>query len=99
MENDVFPVPEVKQQLAQMVRVQLYTDGRDAGSQRNQKYQEDTFNDVSLPLYAVLTPDGKPVGHIAGLQSPANFARFLREGREKAFAAARPEATTTASVN
>ena len=96
MENNVFPDPAVKGELSQFVRVQLYTDGADEGSKQNQGYQEKTFGDVALPLYAIVSPDGTPREHSAGItRDPQEFARFLREGREKELAA---RGTATASV-
>jgi thiol:disulfide interchange protein DsbD len=83
MEKDVFPVPEVEAELSQFVRVKLYTDGQDAASQKNQAYQEETFGDVTLPLYAVLTADARPVARLGGLRSGDEFLRFLQEGRER----------------
>ncbi len=82
MEKTVFPVPGVRQELEKFVRVRLYTDGGVDGP-KNQSYQEETFGDVALPLYAVLTPEGKPVAKSAGLSAPDDFARFLREGQQR----------------
>lgn len=98
VENATFPDPAVQDEFGQFVRVQLYTDRRNdnGASKRNQDYQAKTFNDVSLPLYAVLSPDGTPQARTGGwtdiTSKPANFAQFLRQGREKALA------TQTASV-
>jgi thiol:disulfide interchange protein DsbD len=86
MENEVFPVPAVKDAFSQFVRVQLYTDRRNDGgaSKRNQDYQEKTFGDVALPLYAILSPGGAPSAHIAGQRGADEFLNFLNTGREKA---------------
>lgn len=82
MEKNVFPVGPVKAEMENFVRVRLYTDGGKDG-QKNQEYQEKTFGDVALPLYAVLRPDGKPVAKSTGItQEPEKFADFLRMGRE-----------------
>jgi thiol:disulfide interchange protein DsbD len=66
-EKNVFPKPEVHQELEKYVRVQLYTDfvptagltQAEAESQaaRNSSWQRGTFQDVTNPLYAVLKPD------------------------------------------
>lgn len=95
MEDDVFPHAAVKDAFSQFVRVQLYTDRRNDGgaSRRNQAYQEKTFGDVALPLYAVLSPNGTPSGHIAGQRGADEFLAFLKTGREKALA------TQTASAS
>lgn len=72
-EKNVFPRPEVRAELQKFVGVQLYTDlvpdssltRAQAKSQadRNMLWQEQTFGDVTLPLYAVLDPntEGKPI--------------------------------------
>ncbi len=95
MENEVFPHAAVKDAFSQFVRVQLYTDRRNDGgaSRRNQAYQEKTFGDVALPLYAILSPSGTPSGHIAGQRGVDEFLAFLKTGRDKALA------TQTASAS
>lgn len=83
MEKNVFPKPAVQSELAQFVRVKLYTDGGKDGP-KNQAYQEKTFGDVALPLYAVITPGGRPVAQSAGItRDPADFADFLKRARER----------------
>ena len=94
MEKEVFPLEPVHAELEQFVRVRLYTDGQDAASKKNQRLQEKTFDTVGIPLYTVLTPDGKPVAvpgpdgalttYIAGIQPSGTFAGFLRTARERA---------------
>lgn len=84
MENDVFPNPGVRAELEKFVRVRLYTDGTDAASKRNQAYQEKTFGDVALPLYAVLTAEGRPVTQVAGINPVGKFTGFLRSAQERA---------------
>ena len=94
MEKEVFPLEPVHAELSQFVRVRLYTDGQDAASKKNQAYQEKTFGDVALPLYAVLTPsgdkvtvpgpNGTPTAYLAGIVPPSQFTEFLRAARERA---------------
>ncbi len=82
MERNIFPKPPVNEELTKFVRVRLYTDDRAAGPAL-QSYQEKTFGTVELPLYAVLDTDGKPVTKPVGkTDTPEEFARFLRGGRE-----------------
>ncbi|MBC8103549.1 MAG: thioredoxin family protein [Cytophagales bacterium] len=83
MEKNVFPVPAVKSELEQFVRVRLYTDGGKDGA-KNQEYQEKVFGDVALPLYGILTPDGKPAARSAGItRDPGKFAGFLQKSRTR----------------
>lgn len=79
IEKNVFPVDTVHSELQKFVRVRLYTDGGPDGD-KNQAYQEKNFGDVALPLYAVLTPDGKMLAHTAYTvaKDPTQFADFLR---------------------
>jgi hypothetical protein len=66
--------------------MRLYTDDRKLGPAL-QEYQEKTFGTVELPLYAVLDADGKPVAKPVGkTDTPDDFARFLRSGRETVLA-------------
>ena len=80
-EINVFPRREVKSQLADYVRVQLYTDR--PGDAANQKLQETKFGDVALPLYAVVDPQtGGIVGKYAGtITNAADFTRFLAKSQ------------------
>ncbi len=95
MEKNVFPKPAVRAEMEKFIRIRLYTDGQDEESKKNQAYQENTFGDVALPLYAVLTPQGAPVSRIAGIRKPAEFASFLQKGEQQARGA---EGTATASA-
>ena len=78
-EKNIFPRPEVKSELAQYVRVQLYTDR--PGDAANQKLQLTKFGDVALPLYAVVNPaTGAIVGKYAGtITNVPSFTRFLSQ--------------------
>ncbi len=45
--------------------------------------EEQLFGTVALPLYAVMTPDGKPIVYFSGLtRDSAQFLAFLRKGLE-----------------
>ena len=94
-EINIFPRSEVKSQLANYVRVQLYTDR--PGDAANQRLQLTKFGDVALPLYAVVNPQtGSVVDKYAGtITSAADFTRFLSRS-EAAPAAAVPQAAPSA---
>lgn len=65
-EKNVFPLPDVQQELKKYVKVQLYTDSvpdptlsaGDAAKlgERNSELRANTFNDSSNPLYAIIQP-------------------------------------------
>ena len=52
--------------------------------ERQQAFQEKTFGTVALPLYAVMTSDGKVRATFSGLsRNPAEFIAFLKGAREQ----------------
>ena len=86
--------PEIRQRLDKLVLVQLYADKvpliPDAAEakrllKRNVDLQTQWFGDVTLPSYAVVTPDGKTIlSSYFGLeQKNGEFAAFLDEGWKK----------------
>ena len=79
-EINVFPRADVKSQLANYVRVQLYTDR--PGDAANQHLQLTKFGDVALPLYAIVNPQTEAVEdkYAGTITSPADFTRFLKQG-------------------
>jgi thiol:disulfide interchange protein DsbD len=83
MEANIFSRPDVGAELGQFVLSRLYTDGDGAMYERQQAFQEKTFGTVALPLYAVMTPEGKVRATFSGLtRNPAEFILFLRRARE-----------------
>jgi len=89
-EINVFPRSDVKRELSQYVRVQLYTDR--PGDAANQKLQLAKFGDVALPLYGVVNPQtGAVVDKYAGTITDAGgFTRFLTRSRVASAAPAPP---------
>ncbi len=78
MEANVFARPEVKEELSKFALARLFTDGDGPVYEKQQAYQESTFNTVALPLYAVIEPDGRTVATLPGLtRNPAVFLAFL----------------------
>jgi thiol:disulfide interchange protein DsbD len=85
MEANIFSRPDVSAELGQFVLARLYTDGDGELYERQQSFQEKTFGTVALPLYAVMTPDGKVRSTFSGLtRNPAEFIAFLRRAQLKA---------------
>jgi thiol:disulfide interchange protein DsbD len=86
MEKNIFPQSAVRDELDRFERVQLYTDGQGPEYDRNREMLEERFKTVALPLYVVIDPrTERELARIEGLtRDPAEFARFLREGREVA---------------
>jgi thiol:disulfide interchange protein DsbD len=79
MEANMFPRPEVRQELTRFIRARLYTDGEGPLYEGQQRFQQERFGTVALPLYAIVTADGTPLATFAGLtRRPAEFIEFLR---------------------
>jgi thiol:disulfide interchange protein DsbD len=79
MEANMFPRAEVREELERYVRVKLYTDGEGEIYEKHQEFQATTFGTVALPLYAVMSPEGRPIATFPGLtRDPAEFVAFLR---------------------
>ena len=83
-----------KQLLSKFVRVQLYTDNIPSITDkneverlldRNRTLQVDWFKDVTLPAYAVVTPEGDIIlASFKGLEKEeGQFASFLSDGLKK----------------
>jgi thiol:disulfide interchange protein DsbD len=53
--------------------VDLFTDGTDADSEKNQKFEDERFGTASIPFYAILEPDQTVV---------ATFPQLTRDSRE-----------------
>jgi thiol:disulfide interchange protein DsbD len=81
MESNMFPRPEIAAALKDYVLVELFTDGTDAASERNQALENTKFSTVAIPYYAILDADARVVASFPGLtRDPQEFLRFLRAG-------------------
>lgn len=78
MEANMFPRAEVEREMEKFVRVRLFTDGADESNARQQKLQEEKFNTVALPLYAVVDPEGNTRAQFLGMTRKSDeFIAFL----------------------
>ena len=83
MKANMFPRPEIAAAVDGLVVVELYTDGVDEASQKNQQLQLDRFGTVAIPYYAVVRPDETVVAEFAGSTPDATaFLAFLTAGRQ-----------------
>ena len=81
MKANMFPRPEITSAMNDYVRVELYTDGTDAASEQNQKFEDSRFSTVAIPYYAILDTDEKVIATFPGLtRDPQEFLRFLHSG-------------------
>ncbi len=82
MEAQMFPRADVRRELEAFVRVRLYTDGEGEIYQRQQQLQQEKYQTVALPFYAVVNADGSPVANFPGLtRDPAAFVAFLTRAK------------------
>jgi thiol:disulfide interchange protein len=80
MEANMFPRPDVRAALGGFVRARLYTDGQRPVDEKQQRYQQERFATVALPLYAIIDADERPIATFAGLtRDPREFLRFLAQ--------------------
>ena len=78
MKANMFPRPEVAAALSRYVLVELYTDGADEASEKNQRLQSEKFSTVAIPYYAILSPDGDVLASFPGLtRDESEFLKFL----------------------
>jgi thiol:disulfide interchange protein DsbD len=83
MEANIFPERVVQAELEKFVRVKLYTDGEGEIYERQQQFQEQTFQTVALPYYAVFDADGKPLSAFPGLtRNLEEFVDFLQKAQK-----------------
>jgi thiol:disulfide interchange protein DsbD len=81
MKANMFPRPEIAGLMDRLILLDLYTDGTDAASEKNQQRQQTLFRTVAIPFYAIFDADEKPIASFAGLtKDPGEFARFLQSG-------------------
>lgn len=82
MEAKMFPRADVRRELEAFVLVRLYTDGEGEIFQRQQQLQQEKYQTVALPFYAVVNADGSPVAEFPGLtRDPAQFLSFLKRAK------------------
>jgi thiol:disulfide interchange protein DsbD len=78
MKANMFPRPEIQAALKDLVMVDLYTDGTDAASEKNQKFEDQKFGTISIPFYAILDPDQNVIATFPQLtRNSSEFLSFL----------------------
>jgi thiol:disulfide interchange protein DsbD len=84
MEANMFTKKEVETEMNKFVLARLYTDGSGEIYDRQQQFQEQTFQTVALPFYAVFSADGKPLATFPGLtRNTQEFVGFLQKSQKK----------------
>jgi len=83
MEANVFVKKEVEAEMKKYVLAKLYTDGDGEIYQRQQQFQEQTFQTVALPFYAIFDANGKVIATFPGLtRNTGEFVDFLQKSQE-----------------
>ena len=78
MKANMFPRPEIRSVLKELVIVDLYTDGTDAESEKNQKLEDQKFGTASIPFYALIDPDQNVIATFPQLtRNTQEFLSFL----------------------
>jgi thiol:disulfide interchange protein len=78
MKANMFTRPEIQTVLKDFVIVDLFTDGTDADSEKNQKLEDQRFGTASIPFYAILDANQNVVATFPQLtRNPQEFLGFL----------------------
>jgi thiol:disulfide interchange protein DsbD len=79
MKANMFPRPEIQSALKDLVIVDLYTDGTDSESEKNQKFEDQKFGTASIPFYALIDPDQNVIATFPQLtRNSQEFLSFLQ---------------------
>jgi thiol:disulfide interchange protein DsbD len=81
MKANMFTRPEVAAEMKNFVLLDLYTDGSDAASVKNQEIQSKKYGTIAIPFYAIVDPDGNTVTTFPGLtRDGTEWLAFLKQG-------------------
>jgi thiol:disulfide interchange protein len=97
MEGNMFPRPEIAAALKNFVLVELYTDGPDAASEENVKFESSKFGTIATPFYAILDGNENVIATFdRRTTDPQEYLAFLQKGTTAAPAA--PSAPVNAAA-
>jgi thiol:disulfide interchange protein len=78
MKANMFTRPEIQAALKDLIVVDLYTDGTDAESEKNQKLEDQRFGTASIPFYAIIDANQNTIATFPQLtRNPQEFLTFL----------------------
>jgi thiol:disulfide interchange protein len=78
MKANMFTRPEIATVVKDLIVVDLYTDGTDDESEKNQKLEDQKFGTASIPFYAIVDPKQNVVATFPQLtRNPQEFLSFL----------------------
>jgi len=81
MEANVFTLPAVQKLFTEFVLVRLYTDGGEPVHEQNMQLEQERYQTIALPFYAIVAPDDSTIATFPGLtRNPQKFIEFLKKG-------------------
>ncbi len=81
MEANIFVRPAVRELFQRYVLLRLYTDGGKPEHEANLQMEQNRFQTIALPLYALLTPADEIIATFPGLtRNEEEFVAFLEQG-------------------
>ena len=81
MKANMWPRPEIADSMKNLVLVELYTDGTDKASEENQKFEDQKFQTVAIPYYAILDANGRVIAKLAGRSTDVKqVLEFVKSG-------------------
>jgi thiol:disulfide interchange protein DsbD len=80
MEKNMFPRNDVADMMQKYVLLRLYTDGRKPVHKENLKLQERRFKTISLPFYAIVSPNDSVITTSGYTPDSEKFLQFLQKG-------------------
>ncbi len=78
MEQNVFPKPQIQAAMHPFVRLELYTDRERPDDRRHAALQQQLTHTATLPVYAILSPQGKVLRIQQDRSSASVFLHFLK---------------------
>jgi thiol:disulfide interchange protein len=85
MKANLFTQPAIAASMKNFVLVDLYTDGSDEASEKNQEMQSSRFNTIAIPFYAIVDAEGNTISTFSGLtRDPVEWQAFLGKGARQA---------------
>ncbi|MGE5479212.1 MAG: cytochrome c biogenesis protein CcdA [Chloroflexota bacterium] len=82
MEQNMFKKASITALMDKFVKVKLYTDRNMEPYISNKKLQESKYGSIELPLYVIMTADGKTIGTKTFTRDENEFMDFLNKGME-----------------
>jgi thiol:disulfide interchange protein DsbD len=79
MEQEFFPLPEIRTELENFARAKLFTDRNTPADNANAALREELTRTSTNPVYVIMTPEKKVLRVYQGLApNPRDFVTFLR---------------------